>query len=134
MEDHGIYDDLLDRPHPVSSRHPRMAMTERAAQFSPFAALTGYGETVRETARLTEEKRELTADQQQEIDRRLKELQERLFSDPVVTAVYFEADPRKEGGSYQTVTGTVRKLDPERGTLTFSDGTVIPFGDLLSLE
>ena len=99
------YDDIIGLPRPVSETHPRMPMLDRAAQFSPFAALTGYDAAITETARLTEDKRELTEEQKQIISQSLSELQGRLKTDPEVTVVYFEPDARKTGGSYRTVSG-----------------------------
>ncbi len=134
MEISHEYDDIIDLPHPVSERHPPMPLIDRAAQFSPFAALTGYDAAIAETARLTDSRRELTEERKQEIDRQLGALRDRLKTDPVVTVVYFEADRRKTGGAYRTVTGTARKIDPLAGVLELTDGTAIPFDDILSLE
>ena len=128
------YDDLIDLPHHVSERHPQMPMIDRAAQFSPFAALTGYDEAIVETARLTDQKRELSEDQKQEISRELNALQARIKTDPAVTVVYFEADGRKDGGAYRTITGAVKKIDEYLGVLELTEGTTIPFDDILSLE
>ena len=128
------YDDLIDLPHHVSERHPQMPMIDRAAQFSPFAALTGYDEAIVETARLTDQKRELSEDQKQEISRELNALQARIKTDPAVTVVYFEADGRKTGGAYRTLTGAVKKVDEYLGVLELTEGTTIPFDDILSLE
>ena len=128
------YDDIIDMPHHVSETHPQMPMADRAAQFSPFAALTGYDAAIVETARLTDRKRELTEGEKQEISRQLNALKARIKTDPAVTVVYFEKDLRKEGGSYRTVTGAARKLDEYSSSLELSDGTHIAFDDILSLE
>lgn len=133
MEESHLYDDIIDLPHHVSERHPQMPMIDRAAQFSPFAALTGYDAAIVETARLTDRKRELSEDQKQEINRELKALQARIRTDPAVTVVYFEADGRKAGGAYRTVTGSAKKVDEYLGVLELMDGTAIPFQDILSL-
>ena len=108
MEISHQYDDIIDLPHHVSERHPQMPMIDRAAQFSPFAALTGYDAAIVETARLTDEKRELSEEQKQEINRQLNALQARIKTDPTVTVVYFEADSRKAGGAYRAVTGSAK--------------------------
>ena len=134
MERSHQYDDIIDLPHHVSERHPQMPMIERAAQFSPFAALTGYDAAIAETARLTDRKRELTEEKKHEISEQLRSLQQRLAEAPAAAVTFFEADTRKEGGAYRTVTGTVRKLDELSGTLELTDGTVIPFENILSLE
>ena len=107
----GPYDDIIHLPHPVSKTHPRMSMIERAAQFSPFAALTGYGAAIKETARLTDRKLELDEETQALLDLRQHFLLEHLAQRPEVTITYFEPDTRKEGGSYQTITARVKKLD-----------------------
>ena len=128
------YDDIIDLPHHVSERHPRMPMLDRAAQFSPFAALTGYDAAIIETARLTDQKRELTEEQKQEISKGLRELRERIKNDPAVTVTFFQPDGRKSGGAYRTVTGEAKKVDAYLGVLLLTDGTVIPFDSILSLE
>ena len=91
------YDDIIHLPHHVSQNHPQMSMHDRAAQFAPFAALTGYEAAVRETARLTAEKRELDAQEAEELNRRLTELAARLPDHPEVTVEYFVPDDRKAG-------------------------------------
>jgi hypothetical protein len=128
------YDDIIDLPHHVSEQHPPMPLIDRAVQFSPFAALTGYEAAITETARLTEKKRELTEEQTQLIGQTLYELQDRPNPDAVVTVVYFEVDPRKDGGSYQTLSGQVKKVEAHLGILEMMDGTVIPFEDIISLD
>ena len=130
----GKYDDILHLPHPVSARHPRMSMQERAAQFSPFAALTGYGEVLRETGRLTEDWMELDEAAKAELDRRLRLLAASLDQRPTVTATWFQPDERKAGGAYVTVTGRVRKLAESAGVLVLEDETRIPIRRLVSLE
>ncbi|MBQ9250614.1 MAG: hypothetical protein IJ179_09650 [Oscillospiraceae bacterium] len=129
-----LYDDIINMPHHVSDKHPQMPMIDRAAQFSPFAALTGYDAAIVETARLTEEKRELSEEQKQVINKQLGELQSRLKTDPVATVVFFRADSRKAGGSYETITGAAKKVDDYLGILEMANGVVIPFDDIMSLE
>ena len=136
MEISHRYDDIIDLPHHVSKSHPQMPLRDRAAQFSPFAALTGYDAAIAETARLTEEKRELSEEQKQIISKQLHDLQRRIKANPgqVVTVVFFQPDERKAGGAYKTVTGIVKKVDEYAGVLTLKDGTVIPFGNIFSME
>ncbi len=124
------YDDIIHLPHHVSTKHPQMSMLDRAAQFSPFAALTGYEDAVDETARLTEQKIELSEDRITAISEALAELK----PDDAVSVVYFVKDARKAGGAYLTVTGMVRKVDAFAGILMFADGTAIPFDDIFSIE
>lgn len=134
MEISHLYDDIINMPHHVSERHAQMPMIDRAAQFSPFAALSGYDAAIAETARLTEEKRELSEEQKQIISRQLHELKARLKTDPNVTVVFFQADGRKVGGSYETITGATKKVDEYLGVLEMSNGFIIPFEDIMSLE
>lgn len=129
-----MYDDIIDMPHHVSDRHPQMPMLDRAAQFSPFAALTGYDAAIVETARLTDQKRELSEEQKHVISEQLNKLQERIKTDPTVTVVYFEADKRKAGGVYKTIIGQAKKIDPLLGFLELTDRTTIAFDDILSIE
>ena len=134
MEISHQYDDIIDMPHHISEKHPQMPLSDRAAQFSPFAALTGYDAAIVETARLTDHKRELTEERKQEINLQLSDLQARIKTDPAIMVVYYEADARKEGGAYKTVTGSVKKIDPLAGILELTDGTIIPFDDIFGLE
>ena len=127
----GAYDDIIHLPHPTSVRHPRMSMIDRAAQFSPFQALTGYGDAIQETARLTGEKVELTEEEKAVLDEKL-----RLLADTGNEAAftYFQPDGKKSGGAYVTVLGAIKKLDPLEGRLVLSDGTAIPIDDILEIE
>ena len=134
MERSHRYDDIINLPHHVSERHPQMPLIDRAAQFSPFAALVGYDAAILKTARVTEHKRELSEEKKQEIGRELKCLQAQIRTDPTVTVVFFEADARKEEGTYRSMTGSVKKIDPYDGLLELTDGTDIPFDDIFSLE
>lgn len=126
------YEDILNHPRPVSKKHLPMSLWDRAAQFSPFAALTGYDAAVAETARLTETPIELDVDAKAELNEKLLFLQRRIS--PQVTVTYFVPDDRKAGGTYVTVTGVVRKLDSLNQWLLLEDGTRIFFGDILDLE
>lgn len=133
-EDKHRYDDMLDLPHHVSAVHPPMSMDRRAAQFSPFAALTGYDAVVAEAARLTDRKLELDEEEKGRIDRRLRDLKEREKLRPSVRVSYFLPDERKEGGAVRTVTGAVKKVDEYAGVLLLADGTAIPFEDIYAVE
>lgn len=117
------YDDILYLPHPTSRTHPRMSRQDRAAQFSPFAALTGYEDTVKETARLTEERPILTEDEMAELDARLRLAME-LGTEVSIT--WFRPDRRKSGGSYVTAAGKIKKADELQRVLTMDGGTQIP--------
>lgn len=130
----GPYDDIIHLPHPVSKTHPRMSMIERAAQFSPFAALTGYGAAIKETARQTDCKLELDEETQALLDLRQHFLLEHLSQRPEVTVTYFEPDTRKQGGSYQTLTARVKKLDEYHRLLLLEGGRAIPLDDIAALS
>ena len=127
------YDDIIHLPHHVSQNHPQMPMLDRAAQFAPFAALTGYEAAVGETARLTAEKRELDAQEAEELNRSLSTLIAHLPDRPEATIEYFIPDDRKAGGAYVTVSGRVRHISVPERTLVMEDGTVIPLDDVVSL-
>ena len=127
------YEDIIHLPHHVSRNHPQMPMLDRAAQFAPFAALTGYEAAVGETARLTAERRELDAQEAEELNRRLAELIVRLPDRPEATVEYFVPDDRKSGGAYVTVTGRVRHISVPERTLVMEDGTVIALDDIAAL-
>ncbi len=120
------YSDIIHLPHHVSKTHPQMSMHDRAAQFSPFAALTGYDSAILETARLTEEKITLNED--------LQELLEHLSEKPLISITFFCPDKRKHGGSYVSISGTVKKLDLFQRILTLEDGMQIFLDDILSIE
>ncbi len=133
------YDDIINLPHHVSETRPHMSMHDRAAQFSPFAALSGYDDAVKETARLTEQRIELGEDEAQKLAQRLNLLQNRLrempdSGAPEVNITYFVADERKAGGKYVTVNGAVMKIDTYARTLTLADGTKIPIDEIINLD
>lgn len=130
----GNYDDIIDLPHHVSETHPPMSRADRAAQFSPFAALTGYDAAVRETARVTERRIELDEGVKAELNARLNCILEHLSEHPQVSITYFMPDEKKSGGAYRTVTGAVRKLDGFAKTLTLVDGTVVPVEEMIHVE
>ena len=134
MEISHAYDDILHLPHHVSEDRPHMSLTDRGAQFAPFAAFTGYEAAIEETARLTEEKRELTEEQKAVIGSALQVLRERGPGAGPVTVVYFERDHRKEGGAYRRLTGTVERIDEHSGVLELSGGPGIAFEEILELE
>ena len=127
------YDDIIHLPHHVSQNHPQMPLRDRAAQFAPFAALTGYEAAVGETARQTAERRELDAQEAAELNRRLTDLAARLKDRPKVTIEYFVPDERKAGGAYVTVTGRVRNISVAERLLVMEDGTAISLEDVASV-
>jgi hypothetical protein len=133
-EEKSPYEDIIDLPHHVSGKHPPMDMEKRAAQFMPFRALTGYEDAVAETARLTQRKIDLSEEEKADLDMGLRILVEKLSERPKIQVTYFMPDEYKEGGSYEVLTGRVRRIDPIEKCLVFTDGAVIPLEDILSLE
>ena len=113
------YDDIIDLPHHVSERHPQMSMYNRAAQFAPFAALTGHNAAITEAARLTEAEQELSESDAEVLNRKLAYLQS-LDEKPSISVTYFVPDDKKEGGSYHTATGIVKSVEPDKGVLQFA--------------
>ena len=129
----GKYDDIIALPHPEPRTHPRMSLHDRAAQFSPFAALTGHSAAIPEPGRLTASR--ITPDESEmaRVDAALQRPQELLPSRPTASITYFVPDERKAGGSYQTVTGTVRRIDTVNGVLLLTDQRAIPIPDILDV-
>lgn len=130
----GRYDDMLYLPHPDPEKHPRMSPQDRAAQFSPFAALTGYHAVIQEAARRTEERRVLGEEAQERLERRLNFLLAHWEERPEVRLCYFKADERKAGGAYVTAEGVVEKLDVCERVLRMENGEQIPLDDLWELD
>ncbi len=130
----GKYDDMLRLPHHVSASRKPMAITARAAQFAPFAALSGYDAEVQEAGRLTDRPIEPDEYEKEALNARLRLLARHFREEWVVSLVFFQPDERKAGGAYVTRTGTVKKLYETERLLTLTDGTVIPLDDLIALE
>ena len=130
----GKYDEIMGLPHHVSKTRPQMPMSDRAAQFAPFAALTGYDAAIKETGRLTDERIELDVEALSALDMKYQLLMEALDEAPEVTITYFRPDERKAGGKYLTATGAVKKVDDFERRITMQDGAKIPMDDVLSIE
>ena len=130
----GRYDDIIGLEHPTSEKHPRMSAMERAAQFSPFAALTGYEEIISETGRLTNARPELDEEQLGRLNTEINKLQERLASKPALKGIRFVPDKHKEGGCLLPFEGRLRNIDPARSELILTDGTAIPLCDICTLQ
>lgn len=128
------YDDIIHLPHHQSGTRPHMSLHDRAAQFSPFAALTGYDAAVEEAARLTEQKLELSEEEKAAIGAKLTEIKEHIKERPEVTVTYFVPDERKAGGTYVTVTGTVRRIDEFERVVVMQDQSRIGIGDIIVLQ
>ena len=130
----GKYDDIIGLPHHVSSTRPHMPMLDRAAQFQPFRALTGYEDAVQETARYTDEKVELTEDEKALLDMELQRLSDDIASRPQVTLTCFRPDKKKSGGAYVTTTGRLKKIDDIEGALILVSGERIVIEDILDIQ
>lgn len=128
------YDDIIDLPHHVSAARPRMSMIDRAAQFSPFAALTGYDAAIKETGRLTDDRIELSEESRAALDGKQQLLLDNLADRPEVSVTYFVPDEWKSGGAYVTVTGRVKKVDKFERLLILTDGTKIPLDEIQDLS
>lgn len=128
------YDDIINLPHHISSIHPQMSMHDRAAQFSPFAALTGYDRAIKESSRLTESKIELDDYEKAILDQRIFLLLEHLKELPEVRITYFKPDELKAGGKYISVSGVVKKIDSYEKKLILEDRKTIAVCDILSIE
>ena len=129
-----IYDDIIDLPHHVSPTRPRMSMRDRAAQFAPFSALTGYDDTVAEVERLTEKRVLLDEYQLEVIDREINYLLENIEKDLTVYISYFAPDSKKDGGRYIDKKGVVSEVNEYERSITFDDGTKVQIDDILSLR
>lgn len=129
-----VYEDIINLPHHVLERHPQMPMAERAAQFSPFAALTGFGAVIRETERQTDQMREMTENEREELDYKLGILCNFPGEKPCVAITYFVPDEKKEGGAYRTVRGQLKKIDSYKREIIMKDGSHIPIDCVLELN
>ena len=128
------YDDIINLPHHVSKKHPQMSLHDRAAQFSPFAALTGHKAAINETARLTDEKQILSEDVIAKLNEQLNLIKENICTNPIVTITYFVPDDRKSGGAYISNTGVVKKINEYNHTVILTDKTVIPIEQISEMQ
>lgn len=128
------YDDIINLPHHVSKKHPQMSLHDRAAQFSPFAALTGHKAAINETARLTDEKQILSEDVIAKLNEQLNLIKENIGTNQTVTITYFVPDDKKSGGAYISHTGVVKKIDEYNHTVILTDKTVIPIEQISEMQ
>ena len=119
------YDDIINLPHYEPKHHPRMSMWNRAAQFAPFAALTGYDAAIQESNRVTEDWINLEESGNEELNRKMELILSKLYEEPHVTIEYFVPDEHKEGGSYQSYTGNIKRIDEYEKTMVMTDGKKI---------
>ena len=129
-----MYEDIINLPHHVSKTRPQMSMLDRAAQFSPFAALTGYDAAIKETGRLTDEKIEMDEDRKAALDMKQAYLIEMIDEQPGISITYFLPDAKKSGGAYVTVTGNLKRFDEYERLLILMDGKKIPMDDIADIE
>ena len=128
------YDDIINLPHHVSKKHPQMSLHDRAAQISPFAALTGHKAAINETARLTDEKQILSEDVIAKLNEQLNLIKENIGTNQTVTITYFVPDDKKSGGAYISNTGVVKKIDEYNRTVIMTDKTVIPIEQISEMQ
>lgn len=128
------YEDIIDLPHHQSAVHPQMPMQDRAAQFAPFAALTGHEAAIQETQRLTDREMQLDEDALEALDEKLELIREHIGAEEKVTFTCFVPDEKKEGGSYVTCSGWVKKLDLYARTILLSDNTVISLDKIVDIQ
>lgn len=128
------YDDIINLPNPTSKNHPRMSLYARAAQFSPFAALTGHEAAIRETARRTDEKEILSDEVIAGLNEKLRIIAENIEKGQIVTITWFVPDERKAGGAYMTHSGVVKKIDEYEHAIIMTDSTIIPIGQISEIE
>lgn len=128
------YEDIINLPHPVSKTHPQMSMMARAAQFAPFAALTGHNAAIEETARLTDSERELSEMEQGVLNQKMVWLQEHINEHPFITITHFVHDARKAGGTFVQTPGNLKSIDTIEQVLVLTDGTKVPLRGIMEVE
>lgn len=128
------YNEIIKLPHHESDKHPRMSRENRAAQFSPFAALTGYDAEINETARLTNKKLELSEDRINDINTKLQILMDNISERPKISIEYFVSDKKKSGGEYITISGNLRRIDEYERTMILKDGRTVLIDDIYSID
>ena len=129
-----MYEDIIHLPHHVSATRPQMSMSDRAAQFAPFAALTGYDEAIKETGRLTDDRIELDENTRTALDIKQAYLAENINIHPEISITYFLPDTKKDGGEYVTATGSLKRIDEYERMLIFVDGRKIPMDEIANID
>lgn len=128
------YDDIINLPHHVSKVHPQMSMMNRAAQFAPFAALTGHAAAIEETARLTDEQHELADEDSEALNQKMAYLRETINEHPTIIITYFEPDKKKAGGKYKSIEGQLQNIDDYTQTIILKSGVNVPFASILDIQ
>ena len=127
------YDDIINLKRPVS-KHPKMSLYQRSAQFAPFAALTGYEGQVKETARLTDKKIELDEEVKVMLDMKIQVIQEMLSNNPELDITYFISDSKKEGGRYDTIIDSIKKIDNYKQQFIMKNGLIIDIKEIININ
>ena len=128
------YDDIINLSHHVSATRPHMTTLDRAAQFSPFAALTGYDSAIKETARLTDKRVELDEYTKDALNNRLQIIADRIKEHPKISITYFKPDTKKDGGAYVTAIGMVKKIDEYKRVVIMTDGKTVPIDEIINID
>lgn len=127
------YDDIINLEHHISKKHKQMSLENRSAQFAPFAALTGFEELVKETARQTEERIEIDEELKNILNEKISIIQNQIRNNPKITITYFVPDYKKNGGKYQTITENVKKIDQYNKLIILMNGTIIPIKEIIEI-
>lgn len=130
----GKYDDIINMPHHISKKHPRMTLENRSAQFAPFAALTGYDDQIKETGRTTDRKIDITDEIKNDLNTKLQIIQEKINIKPEVTITYFIPDSKKEGGSYKTVNSNVLKIDKYKQKIILKGNNDVAISEIVGIS
>lgn len=130
----GAYDDIIHLPHHVSTTRPHMTAIDRAAQFSPFAALTGYDAAIKEAARLTDARVELGEYMKDDLRDRLQIIADRIKEHPEIAITYFQPDAKKNGGAYITSISTAKKIAEYERIVVMADGIAIPIDEIINID
>lgn len=130
----GKYDSIINKPRHVSLLHPRMSLLDRAAQFAPFAALTGYDAKIKEEARVVDNKKELSEEKLIDLDFKTNFLLEHIKEEPLIEVIYFLPDEKKKGGKYIKKKGKLKRFDAYKKVFIFNDDTTISLNDISSIE
>lgn len=128
------YDDIINLPRHISKKRDPMPIIDRAAQFAPFAALTGHGAAVKETARETEDRIELDVYMKEALNHKLQILIDRLHEGPHINITYFKPDDKKDGGAYITTSGVIKKIDEYECTIFMNNGILIPIDEIIRID
>ncbi|MBQ3675986.1 MAG: hypothetical protein II926_01270 [Bacteroidales bacterium] len=130
----GKYDDIINLPHHVSETHPQMSMRNRAAQFSPFAALSGHSDAIHQTARYTDDFQGVDESNVEALNQKIAMILDKINEHPQITVTYFKPDEKKEGGSYTLKTGNIKRVDDYEHVLQFTDNEEIPIQSIFNID